>query len=840
MLHAPQPAPLAVVVATLINSLAALPPGDGPGRPYVLVLDDYQFIEAAAIHEALALLIERLPPQLHLMITARADPPLPLARLRARGLVTELRAADLRCSREEARALLDVATGMSLSSAAIARLEARTEGWLAGLQLAGLALRDQPDPEAFVAAFAGSHHYIVDYLADEVLAHQPPHMRAFLLQTAILDRLCGPLCDAVVKDEGRRVKDEVKAVSNEHTESFTLHPASFILAQLERANLFLIPLDSERRWYRYHHLFADVLRARLRESAPEIVPELHRRASAWYAQQLQALGPAHLDAAVRHALAGGEVAAAAQLIAREAEPLLRRGGFAQLIRLLRALPDNVVRGSPALCLLMARALFAAADPEAMPPLLQAATESLAGAHLADAERAQLQGWLVALESQILRVRGSYAAAITRAHEALDLLPAGEDALRGFATLSLALAMHLGGRLRDAVGAYQTAIALQDADDRYAATVTRCLLGALQQSLGAWDAAAETYAQALAQAGQPRLPAAGWALIGMGELAYARDDLGAAEQLLVEGMTLAEQGELRDALPFGYAALALLRIAQGQPEAARAAGAAMARFAALELHLPLVVEWADAVAARVALAQGDLAAAARWAQRYAPPTAALFSSQAFALTTYLRLLIAAGRAGEALAQIGPQRERADAAGQAALGLELRVLEALAHVTLGQAEAAQRALDQALALAAPIAARRVFLDAGPPLAALLRASRAQGPAGLLRAQLLGALGAPAAPATPSAPPPTPPPAPLAEPLTPREHEILRWVAEGRSNQEIAAALVVSVGTVKTHLHNLYGKLEARDRTHAVARARAFGLLDEGASQVPPRARGDDDQR
>lgn len=808
--RSPQPAPLPVIVATLINSLAALPPAAGPERPYALVLDDYHLIENPDIHASLIHLIERLPPQVHLAITARADPPLPLARLRARGLLTELRAADLRFTPAEARELIAAATGLRLDEAAIEALETRTEGWAAGLQLAALALSDQPDPARFVAAFAGSHRYIVDYLADEVLAQQPPHIREFLLRTAVLDEFCGSLCDAVL-DIGAESRAPGASAGNSGA-SFSQH----LLRELERKNLFLVPLDDQRRWYRYHHLFAEVLRARLYELAPEAAPTLHRRAAAWYARAVEMDGPARLDAAARHALAGGDDERAAGLIEDLGETLLRHGAFARLASLIQALPPARVQASPSLAILLARARFGRAEPEAVPPLLDAAAAALPAADLAEDERRALRAWIVALDSHMLRVRGHYAEAIARAREARALISAGEPTLRGFATMGLALALHMGGELAAAVEPYREALQLLDADDLHTAITTRCLAGLLYQSLGRWEDASAAYDEALARARPAAgasvapLPVAGWAMIGQGTLAYERDELAEAARRLGAGIALAEQGEVRDALPFGYAALALLRQAEGRPAEARAVSERFLRFAAESLKLPLVANYARAVAARLALLQGDLAAAEHWARQYTPPPGPLFLSEAFVFATWLQVAIAAGRAEEALGWIIARLPQAAASGDARLTLELAVLRAQAERTLGRPTAAG-ALDEARRIAAPMRARRIFLDASVAL------SRARpGPAPHAPADLLATHGASVA--SPNAPPLEP----LHEPLTAREQEILHLIAEGRSNQEIADLLVVGVGTVKTHLHHLYGKLAARDRTHAVARARALGLL------------------
>jgi len=321
LLQGPEQPPLEAVAVAVINELMSVP-GEGE---VVLVLDDYHLIEAPPVHDSVAFLLDRLPPGLRLVVASRADPPLPLARLRARGQLAELRAADLRFTLEETAVFLRETTGLELPAASVAALQDRTEGWAAGVQLAALSLRGHADPAGFVESFAGSHRYVLDYLTEEVLARQPEPLVRFLLETSVLDRLNGPLCDAVT---GR-------------TDSQAL------LEALERANLFLVPLDEERRWWRYHHLFADLLRVRLAHERPERAPELHHAAAAWHEQH------GFADEAVRHALAAGEVAWAARLVERHVEGLLRRSEGATLGRWLAALPTESVRSRARLCLAQA-------------------------------------------------------------------------------------------------------------------------------------------------------------------------------------------------------------------------------------------------------------------------------------------------------------------------------------------------------------------------------------------------------------------------------------------------------------------------------------------------------
>ena len=321
LLRGPQQPPLEAVATAVINELSSLP-GE---RGVVLILDDYHLVEAPPVHESVAFLLDRLPLGLRLVLSSRADPPLPLARLRARGQLAELRAADLRFTVAETAAFLREVSGLDLPAASVAALQDRTEGWAAGVQLAALSLRAQADPAGFIATFAGSHRYVLDYLTGEVLAGQPEQVLRFLLETSVLDRLCGPLCDAVTDRTGSQE----------------------MLEELDRANLFVVPLDEVRHWWRYHHLFADLLRARLERERPAALPGLHHAAAAWHEKH------GFADEAVRHAIAAGETAWAARLVERHVEALLRRGEGATLDRWLSALPAESIRARPRLCLAQA-------------------------------------------------------------------------------------------------------------------------------------------------------------------------------------------------------------------------------------------------------------------------------------------------------------------------------------------------------------------------------------------------------------------------------------------------------------------------------------------------------
>ena len=811
LLQPQQPPAPAALVATLSNSLAALPWEGSPERPYVLVLDDYHAIDRQEIHAGVARLVEQLPPQVHLVITARADPPLPLARLRARGQLSELREADLRFTAAELAEMIAAAGEPSLSEAALATLTARTEGWAAGLQLAILALRDHPDPEGFVAAFAGSHRYLVDYLTDDVLEQQPSHLRRFLLDTSILDRMCGPLCDAVLG-----LEDTLAPGRSSYSQ--------LLLDEVERRGIFLIPLDDERRWYRYHHLFADVLRTRLHALAPEREPALHRRACAWYAAAAAA-EPALLAQAVRHALAAGDTERAADLVDRSATLVWNQGSIAGILELLHMLPAPAIWARPRLALVLARATLSAGDLAAVGPILARVASAIDGGAATSGVEASLRGWVAAIAAHEARLREQLDTAFAQARQALALIPADDQAGRGFATLGLAMTHHVAGDLAAASERYAAAIPLLlAAGDRYSEVVARAMHGTAALMRGDLAAAEALLGEALgrAQVGRTRLPVAAMALNALGEIAYLRDDLERAQRCCAEGLSLAELGEVRDAIFVGHELRVKIDLARGDAEAAaRRAAALIARAEAA--HIPLLAAWSRSIAAWADIARGRMEPALRWAAGYRPAAGPLSPIRADEFMTYLRVLLAAGRAAEACDLVAQQLPHAAAAGNSDQRIQILALGALASAAQGDRATADERIGAALALAAPDAIRRPFLSAGPPMAELLRAYAARRHvAEPLRSFAARLAGEPTA-ASPPAPAPAAGAAALVEQLTAREREILAMAASGHSNQEIADMLVIGVGTVKTHLHSLYGKLDARDRMSAVVRARALGLIE-----------------
>jgi LuxR family transcriptional regulator, maltose regulon positive regulatory protein len=807
-----QPTSFEAVVTTLVNELA------GVTEEVVLVLDDYHLIEAPQVHASLGFLIDHLPPQLHLVLASRADPPLPLARLRASGQLVELRERDLRFTPEEAAELLRTTIGPDLPQAAIAALADRTEGWVAGLQLASLSLQGRTDIAAFVAGFSGSHRYVLDYLAEEVLARQPEHLVGFLLETSVLERLSGPLCDAVC---GR-------------TDSQRL------LEHVERANLFLLPLDEVRGWWRYHHLFADLLRARLAREQPERAPELHASAAAWCEQH------GLLDDAVRHALAAGDAVWAARLIEQHFDAMLWRSEDVTFRRWLQALPAELVRSRPRLCLAQAYGAILSGRLEAAEPLVADAERALADSGDQPQEPyepsvgravsllANLPAAVTLAPAMLARLRGDAERTAEFAQQALTHLTDADRTLRHFARYYLAMADWLRGRLPEAEQALAGLAAEQvAAGARYLAALYH-YLGQVQRARGHLDAALRTYERTFGvatQDGRP-LPPAGIAHVDIAEVLYERGELDAALDHATQGVALSRQLAWARQLAAGLAILAWIRHAQGDRagalEAITEADEVQPSPAMVGLLNPL-----PALRARLALAHGQVGDAADWVQQrgLTPDDQPSYPREGEYLVL-ARVLLAQQAPERALGLLARLHALAASQGRTGSVIELRALQALGLSASGDQPGALAALGEALTLGAPEGYLRVFVDEGPPMAALLHPLLA----GRRRERLALADAVPReylarlADAFEQAGLPVRPPvgrggvvvAGLVEPLTERELEVLRLLAAGAPNRAIAAQLVVTPETVKKHLSHLFDKLGAANRTQAVARARELGLL------------------
>jgi LuxR family maltose regulon positive regulatory protein len=824
LLGPPPPPSFEPLVTALINEVADQPDADKDGA-VLLVLDDYHVISSPLVHESLGFLLEHRPAGLQLALTSRSDPPLGLARLRARGQLTELRAGDLRFTPPEAAALLEQVAaepggarpGAPLPDAVAAALAARTEGWAAGLQLAGLSLRGQDDVDGFVAAFTGSHRYVLDYLAEEVLEHQGEQVRTFLLETSMLERLSGPLCDAVTGRPGSQA----------------------LLEEAERAGLFVVPLDEVRGWWRYHHLFADLLRARLQQEKPDAAARLHRNAAAWCAERGLA------DDAIRHAVAAGEMTWAARLIERHFDAAHSLHGEAATVqRWLTPLPADLVRSRP-------RLLLAQAVPAATGGRLEAAEQLVDAAERAYADAGEepfeptigpAGSLLVNVPATIALVRGYLAqlrgdARGTAEFGSRAVAASREDEwiVRSVAQVQVAVAGWLDGRLDEAEGAFADGIAGRQAVGlpTWAAWASY-ELGQVQYARGRLDAAVRTCEQALAAAarnGQPPPPTAGPAYVSLAELAYQRNELDSALDHAERGIALCRSFVYTMPLAAGLATLAWIRQARGDPAGALDAMDEAVR--ATPGPPPGLLNPIPARRARLLLAQGDVAGVARWTQQndltaddqpdYAREPGYLVLG---------RVLLAQGCPAGALVLL--DRLYAAAAAQDRVGslIEIGALRALALAASGQDADAVNALAGALTLACPRGYVRVFADEGPPMAALLaqliaaQRSRsgfgavAEVPLGCL-ARLQRALGAQGV--APDAGPGRVPAAPgLVEQLTSRELEVLEMLAAGASNQAIASQLVVTLDTVKKHVSHVLSKLGAANRTEAVARARELSLI------------------
>ncbi len=809
LLGPPPPPSFEPLVTALINELTARP----QAGEMLLVLDDYHLVGSQPVHASVGFLLEHLPPGLHPVLASRADPPLALARLRARGQLAELRAAELRFTPDEAAAMLREAAGADLPDAAVAALAVRAEGWAAGLQLAGLSLRGQEDVAGFVAAFTGSHRYVLDYLAEEVLEHQSEQVRTFLLETSMLERLSGALCDAVTGRTGSQA----------------------LLEQIEAAGLFLVPLDEVRGWWRYHHLFADLLRARLQAEQPGRVPQLHRNAAAWYEEHGLA------DDAIRHAVAAGEMSWAARLIEQHFDAVFYlRGEAATIQRWISALPGELVRCRPRLLLAQAQMAAASGQPDAVERAADAAERAFAGAAEEPFEPtvgnaasllANVPAHIALDRSYVAQLRGDAERTAAFASRALAELGEDEWMVRSIAHGLLAMAEWLHGRLADAERALVSGIAGWQAAGQATVTIWGSYqLGQIQRARGRLDAAARTCQQALevaAGSGGTPLPASGPVHVGLAELAYQRNELDFALGHVTEGVALCRQFVYTPPLAAGLVTLAWIRQATGDPRGALDAIGEAVRASPGPAGLLNPV---PAQRARLLLAQGDMAGAARWTQEngLAADDEPDYPREPGHLVL-ARVLLAEGRPGQALALL--DRLHAAAAAQDRTGslIEAGALRALALAASGEEAAAVAALAGTLTLACPQGYVRVFADEGPPMAALLgrliAAQRvgqdaARVPLGCL-ARLQRAFEAKAAIA-PAGGRGTAAVPGLVEALTARELEVLGMLAAGRSNQVIASELVVTLDTVKKHVSHVMDKLGAANRTEAVARARELGLI------------------
>jgi LuxR family transcriptional regulator, maltose regulon positive regulatory protein len=769
LLQSAQP-PIETVLTTVLNELGAVP------NDLYLVLDDYHLVDVPDIEAGMTFLLEHLPPQAHLVVSTRADPALPLARLRARGELVEIRAADLRFTLDEVAAYLNDVTGLGLAAGDVAALEGRTEGWIAALQLAALSMRGRDDVAGFIAGFAGDDRYIVDYLVDEVLGAQPAHVRGFLVQTSILDRLSGPLCDAVTGQRGGKA----------------------MLESLDRANLFVVPLDDSRRWYRYHHLFADVLHADLTDDQPDGVPELHRRASGWYERHGEP------SQAIRHALAAGDVERAAELV-ELAIPAARRSRQEATIRSwLDAIPADVVRVRPVLAVGHIGALMAGGEFEGVEDRLRDVERWLeptgagpegtwtppAGMVVVDEEESRrLPGVVEMYRAALALVRGDASATIGHAERAIHRAAEEDDLTRAGASALSGLARWGGGDLEAAHQAYSDAVeGLRRAG--YIADVLGCsiTLADIRITQGRLGEALRTYERALRLAAdQDGAVLRGTAdmYVGMSQIACERNDLPAATRHLLRAEELGEHTWLPQNPYRWRVAMARVREAEGDLDGAldlldEALGVYMGDFSPNVRPIP-------ALRARVLAEHG--------ARRSAPPL--------HDAARLLQRLLTAAEAGERTGTV----------------IEILVLQARTAHAHGDVPGASAALERALTLAEPEGYVRVFAGEGPPMASLLRRVAKQRTAWAYARRLLAACGP--AGGTPEGPAASARQR-LVEPLSERELDVLRLLGSDLDGPDIARELTVSLNTLRTHTKNIYAKLGVNSRRAAVRQAAELNLL------------------
>ena len=790
MLAAPQRPSAETLLVALLNDLASR------SHRLLLVLDDYHAVEDIEIHDAVDFFLEHQPPSVHLVLISREDPPLPLARRRARGEMTEIRQADLRFTEAETAAFLNDVMGLKLTPDQVAALDARAEGWIAGLHLAALAMQGRDDVEHFVNSFTGSNRYILDYLVEEVFRQQPLPVQRFLLLTSILDRFSAPLCDALLESDVWKAE-----ISAAHTPLSNLRSQS-ILEQLERTNLFLVPLGEERRWFRYHHLFADLLRHRLRRQG-WATDDLHGRAARWYEDNEM-----HL-AAIGHYLVAHHWEKAADLLSAHSEKMLRQGATQALLRWMGLLPEPVVRRRPLLCLNYGWALVLKGQ-------LDAAESYLKYAGGAASDDPALRHGVLSARSYVARMRNDVAQTIALSEEALALTPPGDHNTRSVLNVGLGIAYWQSGQLDKAAQALiATGNDALRAENLYAHLIAAGFLGTVRAAQGKLHRAADSLRAALDRA--QAHPAAAVIHITLGALLYEWNDLQGATGHVKQAIALARRIGNAEVLEGAYRQLARLEQAQGNP-----AGALAALDKAMQAtgvrSSALTQSRVAAAYVQLALSQEDLDLAAHWAkQRTIPVDASPF--YLLLDLTPARLHLARGDRQAAAGTLATQYERARAAGWQYGCVETRLLQALAAP---DEAAALSFLEEAVTLAQPEGYIRAFVDKGNSLALLLeKLAGPEQPRELLRYlhKLLSAFTGPPGPEL--APP-------LIEPLSKREQEILSLLCENRTNAEIAQALVVSINTVKTHLQHIYGKLGVHNRRAAVARARELLLLPVKTSE------------
>ena len=763
MLQAPQPPPFEAILTALLNEIATLAP------PFILVLDDYHTIHTPTIHQQVSFLLEHQPTQLHLVILTREDPPLPLSRLRAGGQMVEIREDDLRFSLEECTEFLQRLMALDLSNESVSALERRTEGWIAGLQLAALSLQGRPDAEAFIRAFTGSSRFVMDYLIDEVFWRQSADVQGFLLQTSILDRLSGPLCDTVMGRSGSQK----------------------VLEALEQANLFIFPLDPTRQWYRYHRLFAELLRHRLQlqEGHPEVL--LHQRASQWLEEH------GYVADAIHHATAAGDWERAGTLIQRHHTGYLKRGEVLTVIGWFQSLPEKILLSNPKLCFEYCWPLLLASQYDLAAPLLE-------GVEQAAQDIPAFLGEVYAAQAYLARGVGNHERMVERSQQALDLLPKSSVNSRGIVALNLGLAYWHMGQMRDAELVLAEALeAAQGTGNHYAALTALIFIGRVLAVRGQLHQAVEYFNSAIHQGKE--IPVNALAYMDLAAVHYEWNALDVSDAYLQKAIALCRRSKNDEFLAGCWILVSRLRIAQSDLAGAEGAVEQARELVRAGKVSAQMAERVNAAQAHLLMERG--ASAGEWGQvltdkvdchpfyRFLGVIKArtLPNDQAMA---YLEMLSQVAQANE-------------------WGYGLVAIRALQASFAQSQDKAVEYLTEALQLSENGGFIRSFVEVGkgliPHLQEAARGGICPEHVGRILTVMTGKLDTDGARSTA-----------LIEPLSGRELEVLRLVIMGMSNREIADRLIISIGTAKTHVHNLCGKLGVRNRTEAAMKAKDLGLV------------------
>ncbi len=804
MLQAPKAPEVTSALTHLVNEIAGIP------DHFVLILDDYHMIKAQPVHDALTFFLDHSPPQMHLVISTRTDPPLPIARLRGRGELIELRQTDLRFTCDEAAEFLNRAMKLGLSTEDVAALTSRTEGWIAGLQMAAVSMQGRRDIPEFIAALTGSQHHILDYLVEEVLERQPEHVQSFLLQTCILDRMSGSLCDEVIGSP-----------------LLVIGSSQAMLDHLEHANLFVFPLDDHQQWYRYHHLFADLLRNRLQQTNPDHVPVLHRRASAWYEQK------GFVAEAIDHALSADDFERAANLVSKQAESLWAHGEYITLSRWLGTLPDALVSSWPELTIHHAVVLFMAGRLDEVEQHLQMAERVFWSSpdHSSSRSDEKLQGMIAMVRAYLALFRGDARGMAQFSRQALEYLPEENSMWRSGAAMILGDAYSWSGDIASAIRNYTEAMAISQAiGNVYYALMAVAKLATTEAQGGHLRRAAEVCRgglQLAQESGLAKTSRAGVLIALLGRILSEWNDPDTALEYAQTGVTLCEQDRNVITLGYTYAALATVLAARNDIQGIEDAFQKLEKLAR-EVQVPnWIMASAAAWKAYSLIKQNKLEAAARFLQeRGLSLDGELALMHVYEYLMLARLFVAQGRVSEATPLLERLAQTSEAHGRIGWLIGILAVQALAYQAQGDTAQAMESLTRALVLAEPEGYVRVFIGEGEPMAQLLRHALSRGTATEYVAKLLAALekekkderrtqeqGASSAVLRLSSD--------MVETLSERELEVLRLLNTDLSSAEIAQELVVSANTIRSHIKSIYGKLNAHSRYEAVARAKELGL-------------------